>query len=669
MSETDGRRACSSEGTLYLERAVRKTLAALLVAVVAGTARSAHAQAAKPPKPLFGTEIATSDSLYLSEAVESPDGRWLLFSSAIRSGPSHLWLMPASGGPPRRLTDGAQDDAFPVWFPSGRRIAYVSGRVHGVVAVDFDPMGGRLVGTPRRVSLDDASWPDVSPDGNRIVYVDLRNRLRIVPSTGGPAVTILDYSGTGSLSMLLPKFSRDGRDVYVSARDSERRTARLVRVPATGGAAVVVLDGPSGGIPWNIVANPIRDRVFTYTWQTTTMLTLAGDTIVSMPALKSSIWPNFTHDGRLLKGTGLGYAVVRLFPTAGGKPIDVTSGKGYDEPVAWSADAKHIYSTTGDQTLTRSRPGLLVSSVDGQDRRFIAVAEVDTTLTGPRWRPDYISADARFWWITSRPRQAPFRLLRFDTQTRRTIEVTRAVSSMVAGPGGFAMAGEVYYIEQQAGGAGLELRAVRGEDAPRVVHKFATQQAPSQAAVHGDRVAFGLRVGDSTILYVARGGAVEKRLTSVGGGLEGLAWSPDGSMLAGILSPARASQSAQYNVFFVAVSDQGAVRRPLRFVSTDAAWDLCWLPDNRAVTVLEEQGTTEHTRALRIPVDVSQQPTSLTPNERNTFWDQYPSPDGRYIALPVQQFGGSTLWSLDVDSAAKAWREKKTQTSSHPKTQ
>ena len=75
--------------------------------------------------------------------------------------------------------------------------------------------------------------------------------------------------------------------------------------------------------------------------------------------------------------------------------------------------------------------------------------------------------------------------------------------------------------------------------------------------------------------------------------------------------------------------------------------------------MLEEQGATDHTRVLRIPVDESQQPISVTPNERQTFWDQFPSPDGRYVAIPVERFGSSTLWSVDVDAAAKEYRENR----------
>ncbi|HMC55663.1 MAG TPA: hypothetical protein VKH19_10855, partial [Gemmatimonadaceae bacterium] len=195
-----------------------KTLAALMVLIVAGRARSAHAQA-KPPQPPFGTAIATSDSLFIEDVDPSPDGRWLLFSSAVRSGPAHLWVMPAGGGTPRRLTDGAHDEVSPVWFPSGKRIAYASSNVHAVMTAEFDPLGGRLVGTPRRASLEEGSFVDVAPDGAQILYIDDRNRIRVIPANGGPATTILDQSGAGRPALGFARFSRDGRDVYVTTRD------------------------------------------------------------------------------------------------------------------------------------------------------------------------------------------------------------------------------------------------------------------------------------------------------------------------------------------------------------------------------------------------------------------------------------------------------------------
>ena len=106
-----------------------------------------------------------------------------------------------------------------------------------------------------------------------------------------------------------------------------------------------------------------------------------------------------------------------------------------------------------------------------------------------------------------------------------------------------------------------------------------------------------------------------------------------------------------------------------RFVPTDASWDLYWLPDSRAVLVLEEQENTDQTRVLRVPMDEGQQPVSLTPNEKRTFWDQYPRQMGATSRSRSSSSAASTLWSIDIDAAAKAWREKKGQSSSRPSTQ
>src|SRR5206468_9105007 len=136
---------------------------------------------------------------------------------------SRLWVIPANGGAPHRLTNGVHDEVSPRWFPSGRRIAFTSSNVHGVMTCDFDPVGGRLVGTPTRASLEEGSFVDVAPDGTRIVYIDERNRLRLIPANGGPATTVLDQSGAGRPALGFSRFSSDGREVYVTTRDRERK--------------------------------------------------------------------------------------------------------------------------------------------------------------------------------------------------------------------------------------------------------------------------------------------------------------------------------------------------------------------------------------------------------------------------------------------------------------
>jgi Tol biopolymer transport system component len=644
---------------------VKPFIAVSVIAVVA-IVQAAGAQGARVPKPAFATEVVSSDSVAVIGASESPDGRWIIFGSSIRTGPTHLWIMPAGGGALRRLTDGNHNDDNPVWFPSGGRIAFISDRVHGIMTSDFDPVTGRLTGAMKRVSLEDAMWHDVSPDGAHIVYKDLRNRLRLIPATGGSAVTILDYSAAGQPILASPKFSADGREVFVSSRGPGGSTpATLLRVASTGGAVTPAYVGPNDAVFWGVVADPTKDRMLVSSDRGTAVVTMRGDTIAMLPAQAGNQLARFTHDGRfLLKGTSAFSAVVRLVPTSGGTPLDVTPGEGSDWPIAWSSDGMRIYSSVGDTTPERFKKGLMVSSVKGGERRFIPFAPTDTAARWRFWRQVVLLGDGRYWALVPRLPQPTVPLLIYDAQTRATREVTRNAIRMLPNPAGStAGSSELVYIEQH--GAGHELRALRADGEPRLLHSTSRLRAPWLIALHGDRIALGEHVGDSTVLYFARGMGSEQRLTSIAGKVSDIAWSPDGRTLAGAVTSQRAGADV-YSVMFWSVDDQGQASSAPRQASTNVAWDLAWLPDGRAVTLLEEQGNTNITRVLRVPVDTRQQPTSLTPNERGSFWGQSPSPDGRFIAIPAERVGASTLWRIDVDEAARAWRDKKGKTSSRP---
>ena len=104
--------------------------------------------------PTSGAQPAriTSDPADDVHPAWSPDGRSLAFASERQDG-MHVWVVGVARGrvtvPPRQLTSGAASDQAPVWSPDGASIAYVAdeggqGRDVWVVPVS----GGR----PRRVT-------------------------------------------------------------------------------------------------------------------------------------------------------------------------------------------------------------------------------------------------------------------------------------------------------------------------------------------------------------------------------------------------------------------------------------------------------------------------------------------------------------------------------------
>lgn len=55
----------------------------------------------------------------------SPDGKWIAFESN-RDGDFQIWIVPAAGGEPRKLTSLSTGASQPVWAPTGDKIAFVS---------------------------------------------------------------------------------------------------------------------------------------------------------------------------------------------------------------------------------------------------------------------------------------------------------------------------------------------------------------------------------------------------------------------------------------------------------------------------------------------------------------------------------------------------------------
>jgi len=130
----------------------------------------------------------TREQGYDAEGSYSPDGRWIVFASTrtaygrtldererrqLEADPSYfadLWLMPAAGGPARRLTDARGYDGGPFFTADGKSIVWrrfdESGLTADVWSMDAD--GTR----PRRLTEFGAmSWaPYAHPSGAYVIF-------------------------------------------------------------------------------------------------------------------------------------------------------------------------------------------------------------------------------------------------------------------------------------------------------------------------------------------------------------------------------------------------------------------------------------------------------------------------------------------------------------------
>jgi Tol biopolymer transport system component len=164
----------------------------------------------------------------------SPNGRKIAFASN-RTGPTELWTADSDGSNQVQLTDlKASISAGARWSPDGHYIVFLSTFIGGQQDIFVVPSSG---GAPRRLTENPAhdTAPAWSRDGNWIYFGSNRSgdfQIWKMPSTGGEAVQLTKKGGYAPLD------STDGRFVYYARRNPAEGIWRIL---AAGGPETRVI--------------------------------------------------------------------------------------------------------------------------------------------------------------------------------------------------------------------------------------------------------------------------------------------------------------------------------------------------------------------------------------------------------------------------------------------
>jgi Tol biopolymer transport system component len=195
----------------------------------------------------IGPDNRPSDAVQLTADVKadsvlpawSPDGTQIAFQSKRDGGNYQVFSMDVNGNNKRRLSDGKDYSGQPAWSPDGKSVAYVGGGNGDQLSPRELYVVPATGGDPKKItSLDKAlNRPEWSPDGKNILVLQdggqgNRSFLMIDSSTGS-ARTVLD-SGANSSPQLSPK--GDGIAYYaVSAKPPVGSDVFVI--PVSGGTS------------------------------------------------------------------------------------------------------------------------------------------------------------------------------------------------------------------------------------------------------------------------------------------------------------------------------------------------------------------------------------------------------------------------------------------------
>ncbi len=275
----------------------------------------------------------TFDAQHLRGISFTADGRELIFSSAREGGARRaIWRIPVDGGKPVRLPFGGADNAdYPVVALSGDHLAYLQD-VESTKIYAYDlPAPGEKVNpgdkpTPGRVAIGSRQLqvgPQFSPDGKRVAFASSRTGSWEIWVSGPDGANPVQLTTFGDRQTGSPRWSADGKQIVFDARPEKR-------------SDIFVIDS-EGGRPRRLTNGP-----------------------------KDNVVPSFSHDGRWVyysSNANGGWDLWKMAADGSGSPVQVTHNGGFS--ATESPDRQTLYYAKWD------KPGIFSMPVGGGEETLV----------------------------------------------------------------------------------------------------------------------------------------------------------------------------------------------------------------------------------------------------------------------------------------------------------
>ena len=187
-------------------------------------------------------ERLTSYGVYTAEAVVSPDGKKIVFTS-LKDGDLEIYTMNVNGSDVRRLTTTPGYDGGPWWSPDGTKIVYRAWHPVDSALTSYQGLLAQRLVRPNRMELwvmnADGSHqqqitqlgganfgPSWTPDGRRLIFSSNYKQ----PRSGNFDLFLVNLDGSGLEQVTthesfdgFPMFSPDGRSIVWASNRNDAK--------------------------------------------------------------------------------------------------------------------------------------------------------------------------------------------------------------------------------------------------------------------------------------------------------------------------------------------------------------------------------------------------------------------------------------------------------------